>query len=529
MNELTENIQPPDKYPVGIQTFSKIRKGHYLYVDKTRYIARLLRGSYYFLSRPRRFGKSLLLSTLEAYFRGERELFKGLYLDSAIDDWQPRPVLHLDLNTGSYDSPEGLIKSLEIHLSEWEKEFGVVNDKTVDYGPDLRFGRIIRTAFEKTGRKVAILVDEYDKPLLNVVNDEDLSDKLRKILKSFYSNLKTMDRYIEFGMLTGVARFSKVSIFSDLNNLNDISFVDDYAGICGITAEELDIYFKQGINDLSKNLGIDPEAVRTQLKRLYDGYHFTEKSPDIYNPFSLMNVFDNKRFDAYWFDSGTPTYLIKLIERGHWKLQKLAPTEIQRSQLVTAGIQTENPVPVCFQSGYLTIKDYDSVFKAYTLDYPNEEVKESFLSFLVPYFIEKKHDEANFSIKRFTIAIMRGDSKEFMELLDTMVAGVPYSEKGSSEAHFQNAIYLLFTLMGFYTHTEIRTSDGRIDLLVETDTYVYIFEFKVDSSAKAAMEQILKKKYWLPYSKRGKEIILVGADFNSGERRLSGWIEERVI
>ncbi|MDE5887930.1 MAG: ATP-binding protein [Muribaculaceae bacterium] len=528
MNQPTSTRSFPSKYPVGVQTFREIREEGYLYIDKTEYIAKLLNGKYYFLSRPRRFGKSLLLSTIEAYFRGERELFKGLFLDSFTEDWEPHPILHIDLNNGIYDTKEGLIKLLELHISEWENFFAISNENTENYGFNLRFSRVIKEACVKTGKKVVILVDEYDKPLLNAVNDERLSDELRGVLKALYSNLKTMDRYIEFAMLTGVARFSKVSIFSDLNNLNDISFVDEYAGICGITAKEFDLYFHQPLTKLADYLDLDREALKEELKRLYDGYHFTEKSPDVYNPFSIMNVFANRRLDSYWFDSGTPTYLMKLIERGHWRLDKLAPTEIERSKLANAGIQTNNPVPVCFQSGYLTIKEYDPLFKTYMLDYPNEEVKQGFLSFLIPYFIEKNANDGDFSVKRFTMAALQGDADEFMQLMESMIAGVPYSEKGSAEAHFQNAIYLLFTLMGFYTHTEMRTSNGRIDLTVDTEKFLYIFEFKIDSSAEEAMKQILEKKYWLPYVKSNKEIILIGANFDAKERSLSGWIINRL-
>ncbi|MDE6409887.1 MAG: ATP-binding protein [Muribaculaceae bacterium] len=509
------------KYPVGIQTFSVVREGGYLYVDKTAFIARLLRGKYYFLSRPRRFGKSLFLSTLESYFLGERELFKGLAIENLTEKWEKYPVLHLDLNNRQYVSLESLKEELISHLEQWEAIYG---DEKQDRAVEERFAYVIRRAKELTGKDVVILVDEYDKPLLSSIAHPDLSAQYRDLLKAFYSNLKSMDRYIKFAMLTGVARFSKVSIFSDLNNLNDITFVDDFAGICGITAEELNHYFDKSTDYLAQSLGSTPEKIKEDLKRRYDGYHFTEKSPDIYNPFSIMKVFDNKRMDSYWFESGTPSYLVKLIEQGGWKLRNLAPTEIEETKLATADIMTQNPILVCFQSGYLTIKGYDPVFKTYLLDYPNEEVKEGFLSFLVPYYIQKEGKDGVFSVKRFTMAILKGDIEEFMNLLSSMISGVPYSEKGSAEAHFQNATYLLFTLMGFYTNTEVRTSDGRIDLKLETPRFVYIFEFKIDSSAEEAMSQIEKKEYWVPYLNNGKEIVLIGADFSTKTRRITDWI-----
>ena len=513
------------KYPVGIQTFETIRREGYLYIDKTSYIARLLKGQYFFLSRPRRFGKSLFLSTLESYFLGRRDLFKGLAIDSLSEDWDPHPVMHLDLSPRQYLSKESLIQELNANLEIWEELYG--NEKR-DRAIEERFAYVIRRAYEKTGKRVVILVDEYDKPLLSAIDNPSLAEEYRGILKAFYSNLKSMDRYIRFAMLTGVARFSKVSIFSDLNNLNDISFVDDYAGICGITTEEMSKYFLEGIHHLAEKSELSPAEIEKELKRRYDGYHFTEKSPDIYNPYSMMKVFENKRMDSYWFDSGTPRYLVKLIEKGEWKLRNIAPTEIDSMVLTTAGITTANPIPVFFQSGYLTIKDYDPVFKTYLLDYPNEEVKEGFLKFLVPYYIQKEGKDGGFSVKRFTTAVLKGEVDEFMELLESMISEVPYSEKGSAEAHFQNAIYLLYTLMGFHVKMEERTSNGRIDIKVETDRYIYIFEFKIDSSAGEAMDQIEEKKYWLPYVKTGKEIILIGASFNTKIRRLEEW-EKKTI
>ena len=382
------------KYPVGIQTFETIRREGYLYIDKTSYIARLLKGQYFFLSRPRRFGKSLFLSTLESYFLGRRDLFKGLAIDSLSEDWDPHPVMHLDLSPRQYLSKESLIQELNANLEIWEELYG--NEKR-DRAIEERFAYVIRRAYEKTGKRVVILVDEYDKPLLSAIDNPSLAEEYRGILKAFYSNLKSMDRYIRFALLTGVARFSKVSIFSDLNNLNDISFVDDYAGICGITTEEMSKYFLEGIHHLAEKLELSPAEIEKELKRRYDGYHFTEKSPDIYNPYSMMKVFENKRMDSYWFDSGTPRYLVKLIEKGEWKLRNIAPTEIDSMVLTTAGITTTNPIPVFFQSGYLTIKDYDPVFKTYLLDYPNEEVKEGFLKFLVPYYIQKEGKDDGFS------------------------------------------------------------------------------------------------------------------------------------
>ncbi len=513
------------KYPVGIQSFSEIRERGFLYVDKTAFIHELKKGKYYFLSRPRRFGKSLLLSTLEAYYRGRRDLFKGLSIDSLTDEWDPHPVIHIDLNNGLYQDAGSLVNTLAYKLSEYEKLYGV---DEVALTVHERFATVIRAAFEATGKKVVILVDEYDKPMLNVIASEELVDLYRDQLKAFYSNLKTMDPYIEIAMLTGVARFSKVSIFSDLNNLRDISFEENFASICGITSGELDQYFADGINLLAERNAISAEEVRSLLKKNYDGYHFSPDSPDIYNPFSLVNTFAKLKFGHYWFDSGTPSFLVKMIQREEWKLDDISPVEVDADNLQSAGIMSMNPVLTLYFSGYLTIKEYDSFLNTYTLEYPNEEVRQGFLKFLIPYYVYPPSRPGVFLIGRFLKEVNSGDAEGFMSRLETMIAGVPYSEKGSAEAHFQNAMYLLFNLLGFYTSMEYRTSSGRIDLKVETDRYIYIFEFKVNSTSMAAMEQIKEKKYWLPYSMSGKDIILIGSNFNTETRTLDSPVIEIV-
>lgn len=522
MNEKHSEI----KYPVGIQSFPEIREGGYLYVDKTDYIYQLSKGKYFFLSRPRRFGKSLFLSTLEAYYQGRRELFKGLALDSLTDDWDPHPVLHLDLNSREYLDRSALEAELNAHLERWEKLYDCSKP---DRRPEERFANVIRNAYEKTGKKVVILIDEYDKPLLNVVNQPELEESYRSLLKAVYGNLKSMDSYIELGFLTGVARFSKVSIFSDLNNLRDISFEPQFAGICGVTSEEFDRYFEAGISSLAEKEGLSYDETRKLLRLNYDGYHFADVSPDIYNPFSLVNVFAKLRLGAYWFESGTPTYLVRLIEHQQWLLRDLAPVEIDASALESAGILSPDPITSLYQTGYLTIKAYDRVFRTYTLDFPNQEVRDGFFSFLIPYFIKPLGKPGVFSVKNFILDLTSGNVEGFMQLLESMLAGIPYSEKGSAEAHFQNAAYILFQLMGQYVGVEDRTSDGRIDLTVETPKFIYIFEFKINSSSEEAMNQMLEKKYWLKYIPSGKEIILIGADFNSKTRRLNGYRTQRIF
>lgn len=509
------------KYPVGVQTFEKIREGNFLYVDKTSIIYSLIQArGFYFLSRPRRFGKSLLLSTLEAYYRGRRDLFKGLALDSLTEEWEPHAVLHIDLNYGKYDHPDDLMVILSEHLDKWEAIYGKTPSTIPNPDPHIRFNQIIRRAAQKTEKKVVILVDEYDKPLLNAFNRPDLADIYRSQLKAFYANLKSMDAFIEMAMLTGVARFSKVSIFSDLNNLRDISFDDKFASICGITSEELDIFFQSGMKTLAESLEMDTAHLREELRRHYDGYHFSRKSPDIYNPFSLVNVFAANRISDFWFSSGTPSFLVSLLEGFDFRYKEISPVTIDSRYLESAGLLDSDPIPAFYQTGYLTIKEYDREFKEFTLAYPNEEVKYGFLEFLMRSIVPAE-SLRGFSIPDFVREVRSGRPEAFMKRMESLIASVPYSENGSAEGHFQNAVYLLFTLLGQYTRMEDRTSDGRIDLQVETSKYIYIFEFKINSTSEKAMEQIREKKYWLRDAVAGKEIFLIGANFNTSTRRLT--------
>ncbi len=512
------------KYPVGIQTFSEIREGGYLYVDKTAEIFKLFDGKYYFLSRPRRFGKSLMLTTLKAYYDGRRDLFKGLALDSLTDEWEPRPVFHLDLNTGDYDSPEGLLKVLNNLLGEWEEKYGLHG---ADLTPSIRFRNVIKSAFELTGKRVAILIDEYDKPMLNAFGNEKLVSEFRSILKALYSNLKTMDAYIEIAVLTGVARFSKLSIFSDLNNLRDISFNKEFAAICGITSDELDQYFDDGIEKLAETYGKTSGEMREELRTKYDGYHFADVSPDIYNPYSIVKACADSSLESFWFREGTPTYLVRLIEKADLPIATAFPYEIDAEELRSAGILSHDPIPVLYQTGYLTIKGYDRDYDTYLLDYPNQEVKQGFLKFLVPYYLSKREAGVNtFSTSKFLREVNEGRIKDFMLSFKSLIAHVPYSEKGTSEDHFRTAIYLLFTLMGFFTKMEDRTSRGSIDLTVETPGYVYLFEFKIDKSARVAMDQIRERRYWEKFLASGKKIYLIGANFNTKTRTLNDYLIE---
>ncbi len=517
------------KYPVGIQSFSEVREGDYIYVDKTRYVYDLISsGKYYFLARPRRFGKSLFLSTIEAYYLGKRELFASLALDSLVDDWEPHPVLRVDFNTGEYHDRTQLEELLSSILMRWERVYGINVDETGETQAGLRFKTVIERAFLASGKKVVILIDEYDKPLFSALDNPELYDSMLSLLKSFYSTLKTMDEYIEFAMLTGVGRFGKLSVFSDLNNLRDISFVEQFAAICGITDQELGMYFNAGIRRLAIATASNTEEVRSQLKRRFDGYHFTPRCPDIYNPFSLLSTFADEAYDDYWFATGTPTYLVGMIRRLNRPIASLIPTRISASTLKTSGVDNNRIIPSLYQAGYLTIKSYLPEDNLYILDYPNQEVKEGLLNCLLLAYAPEAESDNGLGVADFADMVRKGDAEGFMKKMQSLFASIGYSENEGKEAHFQNIMQILLTLLGFYTGVEHRTSDGRIDLNISTSRFVYLIELKVDKSAQEALEQIIEKKYWLPYAQSGKKIFLIGADFDKRSGRLSEWVIKEI-
>ncbi|MCM1490965.1 MAG: ATP-binding protein [Muribaculum sp.] len=523
------------KYPIGIQTFEKIREGNYLYVDKTRYIHELASSdSYYFLSRPRRFGKSLTISTLLALFEGKRELFKGLAIDSLEWNWKKHEVLHLDLNVKFYEDKTSLVSILDRHLREWEEKYEIIPNSDAY---ENRFVEIIKKAYSVFGRGVVILVDEYDKPLLATIGDPELQNYYRKQLQGFYGVLKSMDPYIRFGMITGVSRFSKVSIFSALNNLKDISLSNKYNAICGITESELSEYFAEGIREMAAEEGVSVAQLHESLKSNYDGYHFSGKGKDIYNPFSILNVFSDLQFGSYWLATGTTSSLLEVLNVNTYPLQELEGCKATENMLNGADIFLSDPIPFFFQTGYLTIKDYNPEFKRYTLGFPNREVTEGFNDLVLRTWM-RKDNPATF-VEDFVNDVRDGKAEAFMEKIKYFFAGIPYdhakgdkAEKedeengicGSREVHYQNVLYVIMKLMGFYTNTEYRTSNGRIDMVVQTSEYVYVMEFKIDSSAQAALDQIEEKGYADPFRITGKKIFRIGANFNTKTRRLSDYI-----
>ena len=512
------------KYPIGIQHFESLRKDGFVYVDKTRIIHDLVsNGRYYFLSRPRRFGKSLLISTLKAYFEGKRELFQGLAMEQLEQEWHVHPVLRLDLNTEKYDSPDSVDKKLDREFKVWENLYGVDPAETT---LPMRFEGIIRRAYEKTGERVVVLVDEYDKPLLQSISNKSLQDEYRATLKSVYGALKSMDGCIRFALLTGVTKFSKVSVFSDLNNLNDISMDNRYTEICGISEKELHQYFKEDIQKMADKDGVTYEDMSERLRQNYDGYHFAPNTGGMYNPFSILNVLAKQQFGSYWFETGTPTYLVELMKEVDLNPAELSGYEASASELDSVQIKVDNPIAVLYQSGYLTIKGYDARFKTYLLDYPNDEVKEGFVNFLVPYYTYSKSANNATIIGSFVKSLERGDVERFMELLQSFMADIPYELVRNLEVHYQNAIYIITKLMGLYVQAEYRTSRGRIDLLVGTDKYVYIIELKLDGSAEEALAQINEKGYALPFAVDGREVVKIGANITSETRNLERWVVE---
>ena len=510
------------KYPIGIQNFQSLREDGYAYVDKTAFVYELAQsGKYYFLSRPRRFGKSLFLSTLEAYYQGKKELFKGLALEQLEKDWKTYPVLHLDLNVGKYDTPEALYERLDHYLSSWEKAYSLIPETS--QSPATRFENVISQAYDKTGQKVVILVDEYDKPLLQAIGNKALQDEYRAMLKSVYGVAKTMDGYIQMAFFTGVTKFSKVSVFSDLNNLKDISLTQQYAEICGITEKEIRKNFDVDVTQMAEANQLNKEECYAKLKENYDGYHFCKKSVGMYNPFSLINALCDKDFNDYWFETGTPTFLVETLKRNNYELENMTREEVTADLLGSLDAIDTNPLPLLYQSGYLTIKDYKPRFDSYILGFPNGEVERGFTRFLFRYYAPIRVDQSVSFINNFTIEVESGQPEKFMSRLEAMFASQDYQIMGDTELYFHNVTSLVFKMLGFYVDVERHTSDGRMDMLVQTKDYIYIFEFKIDKSADEALKQIEGKQYAKPFESDARKLYKIGVNFSSETRRIDSW------
>ena len=530
------------KLPIGIQSFKDLREKNFLYVDKTEYLFRLVNnGKVYFLSRPRRFGKSLFLSTLAAYFLGQKELFKDLYLEKAEEEqarfeqraaWEVYPVLYLDFNVGKYTDSGALNERLHIMLCAEESVYGISPSKEEQPFFASRFEKFLKIVYQQTGKQVVILVDEYDKPLLQTMGvNEELNEHYRNTLKAFYSVIKTCDQYIRFAFLTGVTKFSKISIFSDLNNLEDISLRNDYAGICGITEQELEQNFEPEIEALSIAEGLTRSKTLATLKKQYDGYLFAKAGVNVYNPFSLLSAFKAKDFGSYWFSTGTPTFLVNYLKEAHYFIPDLdGKVELNESGLDTYRAVTENALPILFQSGYLTIIGYIKEARLYKLGFPNDEVRYGFLENLLPAYSSLPLGDTGKSVWQFVQDIREGKVDSFMERMRSIIAGIPYdnfTEENMKlrEQNYQTAVYLVFALMGQFVQTEVHCSTGRADCVVTTADSIYLFEFKLtgNGSAEDALNQIKEKEYAAKYQVDGKKIVLIGSSFDEKTRTIKEW------
>ena len=516
------------KYPIGIQTFANIIEDGFVYVDKTDMVYSLAtEGKVYFLSRPRRFGKSLLLSTLRAYFEGKRELFKGLKIEALEKNWYKHPVFHFDFNGVNFTKTSALQMKIEGYLHDWEKEYGIVPE--VDFNPASRFEKIIRAASEHYGRRAVVLVDEYDKPLLDVLdmNPEILSEN-REILKAFYSVFKQADAYLQFVFLTGVTKFSQVSVFSGFNQPKDISMMSKYDALCGITEEELHCYFAEPIRTMAEKEDCSEEEMKGLLKQRYDGYHFSTVLTDIYNPFSVLNAFDSQNIRNYWFSTGTPTYLIRLLNHFHEGIDELTGKYYTEDEFVNYKADVEYPLPMIYQSGYLTIKEYDRELDMFLLDFPNSEVQGGFLTMIATNYLQVNEGGMNVAA-RLGLALKRGELEQFRQLLTAFFADIPYTMRRKDtererERYFQYTFYLLLRLMSLYTvHLERIQSEGRVDCIVETPQYIYIFEFKLDGSAEEALRQIEAKGYARPYMAGSRPVYKIGVSFSSDTGTVKEW------
>ena len=511
-----------NRYPVGIQTFSNLREGNYLYVDKTKYIVdfRSKGMKYIFLSRPRRFGKSLFASTLQAYFEGRKELFEGLAIADYEKEWAVHPVLHFDMSGAKHFNEQELKDYLDYILQPYEKLYGEGKGENT---PNTRLIGLVTRAYKQTGQKAVVIIDEYDAPLLDVVHEEDNLQQLRRIMQNFYSPLKMLDPYLEFTFITGITKFSQLSIFSELNNLDNISMLDQYSAICGISLTELTTVMRPDVEGLGRALGLGYGECLDQLRQYYDGYHFSEHSEDVFNPFSLIKALNAQKVGSYWFGSGTPTFLLKQLEKFHVDLTSLERQDVVLSSFDLSPEEMTDALPLLYQSGYLTIKNYDPLFQQYTLGIPNKEVRDGLLNSLVPRYVNPRRTDNDAFLLGFCKAVYRGDIEDALEHMRTYMATIPYDLENHTEKHFQTIFYLMFSFLNIYIRTEVKSAVGRADAVMHMPDTVYVFELKVDKSADEALQQIDDKGYMLPYHKEGKRLVKIGISFDSKKRTLAEW------
>ena len=511
------------KYPIGRQDFGKLISDGCLYVDKTGYIHRLVSESkYVFLSRPRRFGKSLLLSTIDAFFKGRQELFKGLDIERLEPgEWKSYPVLHLDLSNSNYVDSASLENALSTFMSQYESEYGI-KERNSDLGQRLEI--LIREIHRQTGRDVVILIDEYDNPITQVIGDSALQEELRRILHGFFSSLKTCDSVIRFCMLTGVTKYGKMSVFSGLNNLLDISFMDEYAGVCGITEAELHDNFHKGVEKLADKYNISMQAAYDRLKENYDGYHFSERLLDVYNPYSIVNALYASRIGSYWFGTGTPTMLVKLLRRLDIDVETLNGSEASMSQIGNISTFSVNPKALFYQTGYLTIKRYDEKYDSFILGFPNREVESGFMECLLDIYTQ--NGDAESLVRKMRRVLDEGNTEGFITLFQTYLADMPFDLRkkvGKYENYYHTIFYAVFSLLGVNVDAEYHTSRGSIDLVVKVKNYIYVIELKINGTASDAMNQIKEKGYTLPFEADGRNIVALGIGFSKATNTIESW------
>ena len=516
------------KYPIGIQSFDRLIEDGFVYVDKTDMVYSLVKeGTIYFLSRPRRFGKSLLVSTLKNYFLGRKELFKGLKIDSLEKEWKVYPVFHMDFNGGNFTCKGALNAMIDDYISGWEKLYDISGvDKEVGLG--VRFRHVLSKAHEVSGRRAVVLVDEYDKPILDVLDvDKDLEEEHRNILKGFYSVFKSADEHLQFVFLTGVTKFSQVSVFSGFNQPFDISMHGKYETLCGISQAELEASFRESIDEMREFYRCSYEEMMSMLKSQYDGYHFSDKMTDVYNPFSLLNAFSTGRISDYWFKSGTPTYLIRLLAHTNENMNEITGKYYSAEEFIDYKANVEQPLPMIYQSGYLTIKDFDIEDNTFLLEYPNKEVKRGFLTMIASSYFNI--GETPSWIRSAVSNLKKGNVEDFRTGLTSFLASIPYTMRRKEnererERYFHYTFYLIMRLIGVYTvYTEKVQSHGRVDCIVETPEYIYIFEFKLDGSVDDAMRQIEEKGYAREYESDNRKLYKIGAVFSSDTGTIEEW------
>ncbi len=512
-----------NKYPVGIQTFEKIRKGGYLYVDKTKYIVDFRKKgmSYVFLSRPRRFGKSLFASTLQSYFEGRKDLFEGLAIADYEKEWVKHPVLHFDMSGAKHFDAENLKDYLNFMLLPYEREYGKGEGENT---PNTRLMGIVERAYKQTGQKVVVIIDEYDAPLLDVVHEKENLAPLRLIMQNFYSPLKKLDPYLEFTFITGITKFSQLSIFSELNNLDNISMFDQYSAICGISKTELTTVMKPDVEGLGEALGMTYEECLEELTRYYDGYHFSEKSEDVFNPFSLVKAMNAQKIDPYWFGSGTPSFLIKTLRHYHVNVLDIEKKGCDVDDFDVSPEQMTTALPILYQSGYLTIKKYNPMLHRYTLEYPNKEVKIGLLKSLAPNYLSPIQLDNSSLVGDFLEKLYDDDLEGAMVRLKAYLASISNRLSNKNERDFQTVFYLIFNLMGAFVLVEEDSAIGRADAVVHMPDAVYVFELKYDGSAEEAIKQIDDKGYLIPYSADGKRLYKIGVNYDSNQRTINKWI-----